>query len=58
MSTNNSLMVACGDVVVIAAMRNAAIANDVTVAVGVAAVDDVVVVVGAMAMVVVWLHRC
>ena len=48
MSPNNSLMVACGDAFVVAAMRNAAAMSDVV------AANDVVVVVGAMAAVVLW----
>ena len=51
-------LVACGDVVVVVASCNFAVAGDVTDAVGVAAVDDVVVVVGAVAAVVVWVQRC
>ena len=58
MKPNNSLIVACGDVVVVAAMRNATVASDVVVAVGVATADYVVVVVGAMAVVVVWVQWC
>ena len=53
MSPDNSLLVACGDAVVVAAACNAAAVGDVAAAIGVAAVDDVVVVVGAMAAVVV-----
>ena len=58
MSPDKSLLFACGDVVVVVAMRNAAAASDVVVAIGVAAADDVVVVVGAAAAVVVWVQRC
>ena len=42
----------------VVAACNAATAGDVAAAVGIAAVDDVVVVVGAMAMVVVWVQQC
>ena len=52
MNPNNSLMVACGDGVVVVAMRNAATAGYV------AAADDVVVVVGAADGVAVWVQRC
>ena len=45
MSLDNSLMVTCGDVVVVADVRNAAIVGDVVAIVGVAAANDVVVVV-------------
>ena len=58
MSPHNSQLVACGGVVVVTAMRNAAIVGDVVVAVGVAVADDVVVVVGDIAVVVVWVQRC
>ena len=47
-SPDNSLMVACGDEVVVAIVHNAAAANDVAVA------DGVVVIVGVAAMVDVW----
>ena len=59
-SPDNSLMVACGDEVVVAVVHNAvavddaAATDDDVVAVDVAAVDDVVVAVGAVATVVVW----
>ena len=52
MNPNNSLTVACGDVVVVATARNDAAAS------GVVAADDVVVVVGVVAAVVVWVQRC
>ena len=58
MSTNNSLIVACGDVVVVVAARNATVASDVAAAVGVADADDVVVVVGVAATVSIWVQRC
>ena len=58
MSPANSLLVACGDVVVVAAACNAADPGDVAPVVGVAAVDDVVVGVGVAAAVVVWVQRC
>ena len=51
-SPDKSLMVVCGDEVVVA------VVNDFVAFVDVAATDDVVVVVGAMAMVVVWVQRC
>ena len=50
MSPDNSLTVACGDVVVAV--------GDVAAVVGVVAADDVVVVVGATTAVVVWVQRC
>ena len=52
MSLDNSLLVACGDVVVVAATRNTTAANDV------AAVDGVGVGVGDAATLVVWVQRC
>ena len=58
MSLDNSLLVACGDVVVVATVRNAAAVGDVAAIVCVAAMDDVVVVFGAVATVVVWVQRC
>ena len=58
MSPDNSLLVACGDVVVVAAVCNAADPGDVAPVVGVAAVDDVVVVVGDVVAVVVWVQWC
>ena len=51
-SPNNSLMVACGDAVVVVAMRNDAAASDV------AATNDVVVVVGDTDAVVIWVQQC
>ena len=56
-SPNNSLLVACGDVVMVVVARNATATSDVAAAVGVAATDDVVVVVGAAAVVVVWVQQ-
>ena len=58
MSLDNSLLVACGDVVVVVDVCNAATMGDVVAVVGVAATDDFVVVVGATATVVVWVQRC
>ena len=49
---DNSLMVACGDEVVVAATCNAAVADDVV------ATDGVVVAVGVVATVVVWVQWC
>ena len=54
MSPYNSLLVSCGDVVVVVAVCNAATTCDVAATIGVAAVDDVVVVVGAAVVVIVW----
>ena len=51
-SLDNSLMVVCGDEVVV--VRNAAAVDDIVVAVDVAAADGVVVAVGATVAVVVW----
>ena len=51
-------MVGCGDAVVAIVARNAAVMGAVAAAIGVAAVDDVVVVVGVVAAVVVWVQRC
>ena len=56
MSPHNSQLVACGVEVMVAAMHNAAAAGDVAAAVGIAAVDDVVV--GAMAAVAFWVQWC
>ena len=58
MSPDNSLLVACGDVVVVVAMRNAATVGDVVATVGGVAADDVVVVVGVAVAVVVWVQWC
>ena len=58
MSPHNSQLVACVGEVVVAAVHNAAIAGDVVAAVGIMAVDDVVVVVGVVAMVFVWVQQC
>ena len=52
MSPDNSLLVACGDAVVVAAACNSTVAGDV------AAVDNAVVVVGAMAALVSWVQQC
>ena len=53
-SLYNSLMVACGDEVVVVATHNFAAVNDAAAADGVAAVDGVAVVVGATTAVDVW----
>ena len=58
MSPNNSLLVACGDAVVVVVVCNAATMSDVATTVGVVATEDVVVVVGAMVAVAVWVERC
>ena len=52
MSLDNSLLVACGGEVAVAATHNAATTGDV------AAADDVVVMVGAATTIVVWVQRC
>ena len=56
MSLDNSLTVACGDAVVVAAMCNAAATSDVVVSIGVATTNNVVVVVRDK--VVVWVQQC
>ena len=56
MSPHNSQLVACGGEVVVAVARNAAAMGDVATVVGVVTMDDVVVVVGAVATVVVWVQ--
>ena len=58
MSPDNSLMVACGGEVVVAAACSATATDDVVAAIGVAAPDDVVVLVGAIGTVVVWVQWC
>ena len=58
MIPHNSHLVACGGEVVVMAVRNAVAAGDIAAAVGVATVDDVVVVVGATTAVVVWVQWC
>ena len=58
MNLDNSRLVACGDAVVVATACNAAAAGDVATTVGVEDADDVVVVVGATAVVVVWVQWC
>ena len=58
MIPDNSLMVACGDEVVVVATRNVAAMDDVAAAVDVAAVDGVVVAIGTVAVVVVWVQLC
>ena len=57
-SIDNSLLVVCGGVVVVAAVCNAVAMDDVAAVVDVAATDGVLVVVGAMAAVVVWVQWC
>ena len=57
-SPDNSLMVVCGDEVVVVAARNAVAADDVAAAVDVAAVDGVVVLIRAATVVVVWVQWC
>ena len=57
-SPDNSLMVVCGDEVVVVAMHNYMATDDVAVAVDVATTDGVMVVVGAMTAVVVWVQWC
>ena len=54
MSLDKSLLVTCGDAVVVAAACNAAAVGDVAATVGIAATDDVVIVVGAVAVVAIW----
>ena len=58
MSPHNSQLVACGGEAVVAAMPNAAATGDVAAAIGIAAADDVVVVVGDADTVVVWVQWC
>ena len=58
MSPHKSQLVACGGKAVAMATRNATAAGDVATAAGVAATDDVVVVVGAATAVVVWVQQC
>ena len=55
-SLDNSLMVVCGDEVVLVAACNAAVADDVVAAVDVAAADGVVVAIGAATAVFVWVQ--
>ena len=57
-SPDNSLMVVCGDEVVVMAAHNAATMDDVAATVDVAAADGVVVAVGVVATVVVWVQQC
>ena len=57
-SPDNSLMVVCGDGVVVVATRNVSAMDDVAAAIDVVIVDDVVVAVGAVAIVVVWVSWC
>ena len=56
-SPDNSLMVVCGDEVVVAATRNVVAADDLVAVVDVAAVDGVAVAVGDVAAVVVWVQQ-
>ena len=58
MSPHNSQLVAFEGAVVVMAMRNATAVGDVAAAIGVATVDNVVVVVGDVATVAVWVQRC
>ena len=58
MNPDNFLLVACGDAVVVAAARNVSTASDVVAVVGVAIVDDVVVVLRATVAIVVWVKQC
>ena len=58
MSLDNSLLVAYGGEVLIAAACSATAVDDVAAAIGVATADGVVVVVGAAATVVVWVQQC
>ena len=57
-SPDNSLMVVCGDEVVVAAVHNAAAVDDVAAAIDVTDADGVVVAVGATAAVVFWVQWC
>ena len=63
-SPDNSLMVACGDEVVVEDAHNVVVVDDATVdddvaaADGVAAVDGVVVAVGVVAIIDVWVQKC
>ena len=57
-SLDNSLMVVCGDEVVVVAAHNAVAADDVATVVDVATANDVVAAVGAVAVVVVWVQQC
>ena len=58
MSPDKSLLVACGDAVVVAVARNDAAADDVVTVVGVAATDSVGVGVGVAAALAIWVQRC
>ena len=58
MSPDNSLLVACGDAVVVATVRNAMAADDVATSIDVMAADGVVVAVGVATVVVVWVQQC
>ena len=58
MSPHNSQLVACGGEVVVAAAHNVGAVGDAAAAVGVAAMDAIMVVVGAAAVVAVWVPRC
>ena len=57
-SPDNSLMVVCGDEVVVVAACNVVAADDVVAIVDVAATNGVVVAVGAADAVVVWVQWC
>ena len=56
-SPDNSLMVVCGDEVVVVTAHNVAATDDVAAAVDVAAADGVAVAVGAVAALVVWVQQ-
>ena len=58
MSPDRSLMVVCGDEVMVVAAHNAATVGDVVAAIGVAAADSFVVGVGAATVLFVWVQRC
>ena len=55
---DNSLLVVCGDEVVVVTVHNAVTVDDVATIVDVAVVDVIVVAVGAAVAVVVWVQRC
>ena len=58
MSPHKSQLVACGGEVVVADRRNATATGDVAAAIGIAVVDDVMVVVGVAVAVAVWVQQC
>ena len=57
-SLYKSLMVVCGGEVVVVAVHNDVVVNDVVATVDVAAMDGVVVTVGDMVVTIVWVQRC